>query len=79
MFCSRPQVSSNSIESVFSFVLDLFPCQRKESRAASPSSWVFSCKDFPEQIFVLFCAWCVIVFYCSLFSAFYLFHAKAEN
>jgi hypothetical protein len=65
----------NSIESAFSFVLALFPYQRKESRETSPSSWVFSHKGFLEKIFVLFCGWCVILFYCSLFSAFYLFHA----
>jgi hypothetical protein len=75
-----PKVSGNSIESAFFFVFALFSYHRKESRETSPSSsWVFSRKDFLEQIFVLFCGWCVIAFYYSLFSAFYLFHAQVEN
>jgi hypothetical protein len=61
-----PQVSSDSIESALSFVLALSPYQRKESRAASPSSWAFSRKGFPEKNCVLLCGFIL------LFSIFHI-------
>jgi hypothetical protein len=75
---SMPWVSSNSIEIAF-FILSLFPYQRKESRATPPSNWDFPRKGFLEKIFVLFCGWCMIVFYFSLFYAYYIFHTYAQN
>jgi hypothetical protein len=59
---NRPQVLGNSIERVFSFILALFPYQRKESKVASLYRWDFSRKGFLEKILVLLCGWCVIVF-----------------